>query len=185
MEDADAAGARYTRGAIALHWAIAGLILLNIAAAWIAEDLPRAEHDQIMGNHMAIGLTILVLSVLRILWRIVHPAPPFVATLRAWEAALARVVHTLFYVLIVAIPLTGWAMVSSASGGGPIGFFGLFALPGLPFSRDRDRAELIGEVHETLAILAILLLVVHVAAALKHQFVDRDATLARMIPWLR
>jgi cytochrome b561 len=185
MENADPAGARYTRGAIAFHWTIAGLILLNFALASAADDAPRAEHDRIMANHMAIGLAILALSILSILWRIAHPAPPYVATLKAWEAWLARVVHSLFYFLIVAIPLTGWAMVSAATGGRPISFFGLFALPGLPFSRDRARAGAFHDAHESLAALAFFLLALHVAAVLKHQFIDRDATLGRMIPWLR
>lgn len=185
MATAYPAGKRYTRGAIAFHWTIALLILLNFAAAWSADDLPRAEQQQVMNNHKAIGLLILALSVLRIVWRITHPAPPVAETLRAWEAALARVVHSLFYLLIVAIPLTGWAMVSAGAGGKPVGFFGLFDVPGLPFEANRERAGVFGEVHEMFATLTLFLLALHVAAALKHHFVDRDATLARMIPWLR
>jgi cytochrome b561 len=185
MDNANPAGARYTRGAIAFHWTIAALILLNFTAAWIAHSVPKPEHQQIMNNHKAIGLTILALSVLRIVWRVTHPAPPFVETLRTWEAAAAKVVHSLFYFLIVAIPLTGWSMVSFASGGKPVSFFGLFAIPGLPFAADRERAGVFHEVHERFALLALALLVLHVAAALKHHFVDRDATLGRMIPWLQ
>jgi cytochrome b561 len=185
MNDANPAGAQYTRGAIAFHWTIAVLILLNFAAAWVAHDMPKAEHQQIMNNHKAIGLLILLLSVLRIVWRITHRAPPFVETLKAWEVALAKVVHALFYFLIVAIPFTGLAMVSAGSGGEPVSFFGLFDIPGLPFAADRTRAGIFHEVHELFATLALALLALHVGAALKHQFIDRDGTLGRMIPWLR
>lgn len=185
MNGADPAAGRYTRGAIAFHWIIAGLILLNFALAWAADDAPDAERGALLGNHKAIGLAILAFSVLRILWRVTHRAPPFSETLRAWEAAVAKVVHSLFYFLIIAIPFSGWAMSSAASGGKPVGFFGLFDLPGLPFSQDRERAGVFADVHETLATLALVLLFLHVAGALKHQFLDRDGTLARMIPWLR
>lgn len=185
MATADPAGGRYTRGAIAFHWIIAALILLNFGLVWIADGVPKAEKGLIIANHKAIGLTILTLSVLRILWRIAHPAPPFSTTLKVWEAALARVVHSLFYFLIVAIPLSGWAMSSAASGGKAVGFFGLFDIPGLPFSQNKVQAGIFHEVHEMLALLTLCLLFLHVAGALKHQFFDRDGTLGRMIPWLR
>jgi len=185
MQNATPVGARYSRGAIAFHWTIAVLILLNFAAAWIADDAPKLEHDQIIANHKAIGLLILTLSVLRIIWRVTHPAPPFVETLKTWEAAAARVVHSLFYFLIIAIPFTGWAMVSAGSGGMPVSFFGLFDIPGLPFSADREKAGVFHEVHELFATLALVLVALHVAGALKHHIIDRDVTLGRMIPWLR
>jgi len=185
MENAPSVAARYSRGAIAFHWTIAVLILVNFAAAWVADDLPKAEAGQVMANHKAIGLLVLVLSVLRILWRVTHPAPPLADTLKAWEAALAKVVHSLFYFLIIAIPFSGWAMSSAFSGGKPVSFFGLFDIPGLPFSADRATGGVFHEVHELFATLALLLLALHVAGALKHQFVDRDGTLGRMIPWLR
>lgn len=185
MNKASSTPTRYSRGAIAFHWTIAGLILLNFAAAWVAEELPKAEAGQVMDNHKAIGLSILALSVLRIIWRLTHPAPPFVQTLKAWEAATAKVVHGLFYVLIIAIPFSGWAMTSAFSGGAPVGFFGLFDIPGLPFAADKATAGVFHEVHELFATLALLLLALHVAGALKHQFIDRDGTLGRMVPWLR
>lgn len=185
MQNAHPARARYSRGAIAFHWTIAVLILLNIAAAWVADDAPKEQAAQIMGNHKAIGLLVLALSLMRIVWRLTHRPPPLVETLKTWEAALAKVVHSLFYVLIVAIPLSGWAMSSAFSGGKPVGFFGLFDIPGLPFAADRRTAGVFHEVHELFATLTLFLVALHVAGALKHQFVDRDGTLGRMIPWLR
>ena len=106
METAGIAGARYGWGAIALHWLIAVLIGLNFAAAWAAEDQPQAIKMQIMGNHKAFGLVILVLSLARIVWRLAHRPPPLADSLKAWEAAIAKVVHSLFYFLMIAIPLS-------------------------------------------------------------------------------
>lgn len=177
--------ARYSAGAIAFHWIIALLILLNYVAVWVASTMPKPEKMQVMANHKAIGLTILTLSVLRILWRLTHRAPPFAAGVKRWEAALARTVHTLFYVLIIAIPLTGWAMVSSFGAGKPVSWFGLVDVPALPVSSDRATSGAFNEAHELLAIAVLLLLMLHVAGALKHQFFDRDGTLGRMVPFLR
>lgn len=185
MEQDRRVGQTYTRGAIAFHWVIAALIVLNFVLVWSAEGAPRPEQQQIMANHKAVGLTVLILSVLRILWRIVHPPVPLAESLKPWEAALAKVVHASFYFLIVAIPFTGWAMVSAGSGGMPVSYFGLFDIPGLPFTADRQKSGVFHEVHELLAILALALLALHVAGALKHDFLDRDGNLGRMIPWLR
>jgi cytochrome b561 len=184
MNDAGIAGARYGKVAMAFHWVIAVLIVLNFLSAWAAQDQPRAVATQIMGNHKAFGLTILALSVLRIAWRFVHRPPPLSEQLKAWEAAVAKVTHTLFYFLMIAIPLAGWAMVSSAGGGKPVSVFGRFDVPALPFAHDKATADTFHDVHETLAALMLLLLALHVGAALKHQFVDRDTTLARMVPFL-
>ena len=177
--------ARYTRGAIAFHWIIAILIILNFVGAWIAEDMPKAEAAQVMAMHKASGLTILALSVLRIVWRLMNRAPPLVDTLKAWEAALAKVTHALFYFLMIGIPLTGWAMSSAGMKGAPIGWFGLFDIPALPVAHDRATAGVFHESHEVLATLMLVLLGLHVAAALKHQFLDRDGTMSRMLPFLK
>ena len=182
MENANSAEARYTRVAIAFHWIIAALIVLNFALIWSADDASEAVEQQIKGYHFAVGLLILMLTVLRIIWRLMNPAPPYVDTLQAWEVALAKVVNALFYFLMIAIPLTGWAMVSAASGGHSIGFFGLFEFPGLPFSKDRGTAGVFHEVHEVFAIGMLVLFALHVAAALKHRVIDRDGTMQRMLP---
>lgn len=175
--------ARYSRGAIVLHWAIAALIVLNFAAAWVSEDLPKAQAAQVMSNHKAIGLLILALTVLRMLWRLAHRPPPLAETLKAWEVALAKVVHGLFYVLMLAIPLAGWAMTSAYSGGKAVGFFGLFDIPGLPFQADKGLAGVFHEVHELGATLMLALIGLHLAGVAKHALVDRDGTARRMVPW--
>ena len=179
------AATRYTTGAIAFHWIIATLIALNFVAVWVAHTMAKPERAQIMANHKAIGLTVLALSVLRIVWRLMHPAPPFAAGVKPWEAMLARTVQGLFYFLMIGIPLTGWMMVSAFGGGEPVSWFGLFNIPGLPFAQDRATGGTLHAIHENLGLLLLALLALHVAGALKHQWFECDGTLGRMIPWLR
>ena len=185
MDNVDTSAARYSRGAIVLHWLIAVLIVLNIAAAWVSEGMSKADRATVMGNHKAIGITVLLLTVLLILWRLMHRRPPLLESLKAWEAALSRVVHVGFYFLMLAIPLTGWAMTSAFSKGAGVSLFGLVIVPALPVGFDKPTAGLFAELHTVLAFLMIALIVLHVAGALKHQFLDRDGTLRRMVPWLR
>lgn len=173
----------YTRVAIALHWVIALLIALNFVAVWTAEGMAKPEKMQIMANRKAFGITILILSVMRILWRIAHRPPPLSARLAPWEAALARAVHSLFYFLMIGMPLTGWAMVST--GGKPVSVFRLFEMPALPVGSDKATGSAFHEVHEILGTALLILIGLHVLGALKHQFMDRDGTLGRMIPLLR
>ncbi|MBS0256039.1 MAG: cytochrome b [Proteobacteria bacterium] len=177
------AAQRYSFGAIILHWLIALLIALNYAAAWVAEDMPKPQAAQVMGNHKAIGLIVLALTVARIGWRLAHTPPPLSESLKAWEVALAKVVHALFYLLMLAVPLTGWAMHSAHSGGKAVGIFGLFAVPGLPLAESKPLAETFEAMHGTLTTLMLVLAVLHVAGALKHQFLDRDRSLQRILPW--
>lgn len=167
------AARRYSLGAIILHWAIALLIVGNVIGAFVAEDLPKAEAQMIMNLHKATGLLVLALTVLRIVWRLTHKPPPYPREMKGWEVTLAKGVHTLLYVLMVAIPLTGWLFVSAASGGKPIDFYGLFGWPGVPLAQSRDTAGFVKEFHEIFAFALIGLWVLHVAGALKHMFADR------------
>lgn len=185
MDPTATSAARYSRGAMAFHWIIAILIMTNFGLAWAGEDLHGPEKYQYLGNHKAIGIVVLLLSVGRIVWRLTHAAPPMVETLKAWEAALARVVHVLFYFLIVAVPVAGWALSSSFMKGGPVSVFGLFNFPGLPVAGDKPTQAMFHELHETFATLMLVLLGLHILAALKHQFFDRDDTLRRMLPFLK
>lgn len=175
--------ARYSTGAALFHWIIALLIVVNYGTGFVAEDLPRELARQVMGNHKAIGITILFLTVARILWRVTHRPPALLTSLHPWEAFLARVTHALFYILMIAVPLAGWLMHSVYTGGAPVNAFGLFDYPGLPLAQDKGGAELAGEVHEVLAIAMLALTGLHVLGALKHQWLDRDGSLLRMMPW--
>ncbi len=183
MDTEARAPGRYSLVAIALHWVIALLIGLNFAAAWAAEEAHGADKMQIMANHKAIGITVLVLTVLRVAWRLFHRPPPLLESLKPWEAAAAKVVHRLFYVSMLALPLAGWAMHLAGTGGMPVGYFGLFDIPGLPVTKSKELGEIFGDMHETFATLMLALATVHIAASLKHIVVDRDGTMRRMLPW--
>ena len=175
--------ARYSTGAMFFHWAIAALVALNFALAWAAEGLPPADRGALMGNHFAVGLTVLALTLLRIVWKMIAPASPLVESLKTWEAALAKVTHGLLVLITLALPLAGWIMVSAHSGGQPISYFGLFDLPGLPLAKSKPTSELFSELHEVFAFLTLALFALHVAGAVKHMVIDRDGTMRRIVPW--
>lgn len=182
MDPISPAAIRYSRGAIILHWTIALLIIGNVAGAFLSEGMAKPDRAQIMALHKAFGITILLLSLVRIGWRLMHPPPPLVETLSTWEAALAKVTHWLFYILMLALPVSGWAFVSAAGAGKPVNMFGLFDLPALPVGYDKLTAGMFQTIHGALGFVMIGLFVLHVAGALKHQWLDRDGTLRRMLP---
>ena len=182
---------RYGTVAMSLHWLIAAAVLFNIGLGFYMNDLQSADPDRFwfVQLHKSTGLSILVLSIARVLWRIVNPMPALPEHMPPWERLAARGVHYIFYVLIIAIPLAGWAMVSSSPLGLPTMWYGLFEWPHIPFLSELPREEkqqIIGtfrDTHNMLAYLALALIVLHVAAALKHHFWDRDTVLTRMLPW--
>ena len=175
-----AAMTRYSKGAIAFHWIIAGLVLSNYVLVKLAEGADKAVKGDYMGPHKAIGITVLTLTVLRIIWRLTHQRPEVAAGIKAWEAKLAKAAHALFYILLIAIPLTGWMMSSAASGGGPVSWFGVFDIPGLPFEKSRDAVGTLHEVHEIMGKAMFVLIILHVLGALKHQFMDKVPVLSKM-----
>lgn len=177
--------ARYSRGAIVLHWLIALLIIGNFIGAWVSEDLPRDQHMVMMGYHKATGVVILLLTLVRIGWRLVNKPPALLDGLKAWEVALAKVTHGLFYLLMLAVPLAGLGLHSAFGKGQPVSLFGLVDFPALPVGSDKPTIGLFHELHEVTATAMLVLLGIHVLAALKHQFLDRDGTLARMSPFGR
>ncbi len=176
---------RYSLGAIVLHWLIALSIIANWIIAQVAEDAPKASHDALMGTHFALGVTVLVLSVLRIIWRITHKPPPPNPDHASWERILASVVHKLFYFLIIALPLTGYLMLQFYAGGMAVDMFGIALFPGLPVGQDKGANEVFHELHEIFATAMLVLFLLHVAGAWKHQLLDRDGTIFRMLPFGR
>lgn len=171
---------RYSWGAIVLHWAIAIAVFVTWRIAESAEHVSEAQEQAIMANHMALGVVILVLTVLRLIWRLVHTQPPFPQDLARWEAILARTVHFTFYVLLLGLPLMGW--IGTSLQGSAIDVFGAFTIPGLPLGSNRGLGHEILEVHGTLGEIMLYLIVLHVLGALKHQFIDRNGELYRMLP---
>lgn len=173
---------RYSRGAMWFHWVIAALVAANLFLGFYHESFGKAATAWMMFFHKAIGITVLGLSLARLLWRLGHRPPPFDAVLRPWEAMLARITHWLFYLLMIAIPLTGW-MLSSTSGRGT-DYFGLFQIAPLPVSRGDEAHDLFEELHEILAKAMLALIVLHVAGALKHHLQGHRHLIGRMGPWL-
>lgn len=139
-----------------------------------------------MGVHISVGLTILLLVLVRIVWRLTHPTPPLPEGMATWERVLARITHVLFYVLLLALPLTGWALVSSRPG--PISFWGIPwpHLPGVAsLLPDKAAHKSLQHLHVyTLILVVVVNLGLHVAGALKHQF-DGHPVLWRMIPGMK
>jgi cytochrome b561 len=171
---------RYSGIAIGLHWLLALLITAAFAVGLYMHDLPFSPTRLKLFNwHKWAGVSILALSALRLLWRLwKRPPPPL--PMPAWQAVAAHGTHGLLYALFLAVPLMGWAYSSAA--GFPVVVFGLLPLPDFVHP-DRALAEVLKEGHGLLAWALCAVVVVHVLAALKHHFVDRDATLRRMRPF--
>ncbi len=163
-------GALYSRGAILFHWVIAALVLVNLWIGIVGGS---------MSAHKAIGITVLALTIGRIGWRLGHAPPPLPPGTPSWERMAAKVSHVLFYVLLLLVPLTGWAMASGAKRY-PLDWFGLFPIPYLPISP--SAAHLGHELHEVVGFGMAGLVALHIAAALRHHFLLRDGVLLRMLP---
>lgn len=191
---------RYTAVAIVLHWMIATAIIANFLLGWwmheaIENDSTRSLAVIVFQVHKSLGLSILVLSLLRLLWRFINPTPALPATMPRWEKLAAKATHWAFYGLMIGIPLTGWLYVSTqwrheTALNIPTLWFGLFEVPHLlalneaALSTRQQLAGLFAEAHEAMAFAIAVLLVLHIAAALKHHFVQRDEVLSHMVPAL-
>jgi cytochrome b561 len=182
---------RYGAVAMTLHWLIALALLLNIALGlYVAEIMADGDplHGPLLQLHKSLGLTVLVLSVARVAWRVVNPAPPLPQGMSPTFKRLAHVSHFLLYGLIVAIPLTGWAMVSASRAGLPTNYFGLLHWPNLPFFANLPRPEKmslhhnLNTSHLVLALTALVLVPIHIAGAFYHRG-RMDDVLSRMVPW--
>jgi cytochrome b561 len=169
-------------GAVAqlLHWLIVALIIVQFSLALSADSLPRGSHKVgVLANHKSFGITILALAIIRLAWRWLNPTPPLPTTLKPYERVLARLTHALLYAILFAQPLTGWLM--SSARGFPVSWFGFFTLPDL-VPKNQTLYQALVTTHGVLAVVLLLVVALHVAAALKHHFVLRDNTLRRMLP---
>lgn len=191
--------AKYTKTAIILHWLVA--LLIFVMLAWglymseIPRDLPKVESIDLFdlgiytiqlseavtprtfyfNLHKSLGVTVLLLVLFRLYWRLTHPAPAFPASMKPWEKTAANLAHKGLYLLMLAMPATGMLMSLYSKYG--LLWFGIPVYEGLdnPALRDIFKA-----VHGALAVILIALIVVHVLAALKHKFIDKDDIMARM-----
>lgn len=189
VHDQPMEGQRYGAVARALHWLIALLIVTQIALGWTMGAVAKPTGRMLESWHISFGVLVLLLTLARIAWRLTHRPPPMPAGLSGWETGLAHAAHAGFYLLLLAIPLTGWFMEST--GTRPIHVFGL-TWPHFPGAaavlagRDpRAVKEALEQAHGTpLVWTLIALIVLHVAGALKHQF-DGHPVLWRMAPGLQ
>ena len=192
---------RYTKTAIFLHWLIAIGIFGMFALGWYMADLPKEAPKQLTYDlfdwgvytwqlseeasprtfyfnlHKSIGVTILALIAIRILWRITHTPPALMTSYKVWERKLAAATHHLFYLLMIALPLSGVIMALNSKYG--IKWFGVPFLSGVD---NKPTREIWVEAHEIIGIIMLLMIAIHLLGALKHKFIDKDETLNRMLP---
>lgn len=180
---------RYRTPAIVLHWLIAAAILFQMQLPWRFHDLKTPEAFALIQLHKSVGITILVLSLARLGWRLANPPPPEPQTLAPWERILSSAVHVGLYGLMIGMPITGWLLVSTSKTGIPTLLYGLAPWPHIPgFARlpEAGREVWNGFAHESHELLGwgfYILIGLHVAGALKHQLFSRDEpVLARMAP---
>jgi cytochrome b561 len=171
---------RYGYVAQTLHWAIVALIIAQLTLAKIADGLPLGlQKLAVLARHKSVGITILGLAVVRLAWRLFNRPPPL-PPMPGWQAIAARWNHWALYALLFAMPVTGWLMSSASNY--PVSWFGLAQLPDF-VAPDPMLKERLETIHGALARVLIALAILHLAAALKHQFVDKNGLLFRMLPW--
>ncbi|KAF0164141.1 MAG: cytochrome b561 [Rhodocyclaceae bacterium] len=174
--------ARFTGVAIGLHWLIAVAIVGSFSVGLYMVDLPLSPQKlKLYSWHKWAGVTIFLFVMLRLVWRLSHRPPEMPAGMPAWQRKAAEATHVMLYLLMLAVPLSGWLM-SSAKGFQTV-WFGVLPLPDL-LDKNKELGDLLQEVHELLNFGMAALVIAHLGAALKHHFIDRDDVLARMLPFL-
>lgn len=170
----------YTAPARLLHWLTALLIFAAFPLGLYMADLKLSPLKlQLISYHKWLGMIVLLLTAFRLGWRIAHQPPALPETLAAWQRRASAAVHHALYLLLFAIPLSGWLM-SSAKGFQTV-LFGILPIPDL-INKNKELGDILEQAHEILNYLFLALLVLHIAAALKHRFVDHDGILERMLP---
>lgn len=172
---------RYSTTAIVLHWLVALLVFAAFPLGLYMADLPLSPNRlKLFSYHKWIGVSVFLLVAIRLAWRANHRAPAPLAGMPRWQTIAAVATHHSLYLLMVAVPLSGWLM-SSAFGFQTV-WFGILPLPDL-VQKDKALGELLRSVHGSLNWLMLALVVLHIAAALKHHFIDRDGLMQRMNPF--
>lgn len=174
------ASSRYGAVAKLLHWLIFVLLAAQFVIAFTMPDIGRdTQPVGLVAWHLSVGTVILLAVLLRLLWRLTHPAPPPLGSMPQWQRSLYPLVHGLLYFILVIDPVLGWGNASSR--GYPVRLFGAIPMPAL-FEKGSRLGHELGDVHSTLSYVLLFLVGVHVAAALYHQFILKDGTLRRMLP---
>ena len=170
---------RYDAASRAFHWLTFLAVSTAFGIAWRMDSLPFSPLRLKLFNwHKWAGVTVLLLTVLRIGWRFYKPAPAPVA-MPAWQRIGAKAVHGLLYLALLAQPITGWAHSNAA--GFPVVWFGVLPLPNIA-PKDKAISQAFENAHAVIGTLILVLLGLHILGALKHHFIDRDDTLRRMLP---
>lgn len=177
----------YTKTAILLHWLIALMIIGQLIGGKVMMWMdPKPLKFEIFQLHKSFGFIILALSLLRLIWRLLHKAPALPDGMKPIERIGAHLSHIGFYVLMIGIPLSGWIMVSASTTRITTKIFKMVKVPDFPgVTRSEYMEGLTENVHEKLSIIMILLIGLHIGAALKHHFINKDDVLTRMVPRLR
>jgi cytochrome b561 len=174
---------RYTAVAQGFHWIIAALIVVQFTLGWTAGFLPiGARKLARLDWHKSFGMTILTLAVLRLLWRLFNRPPELPPGMTKFERHAARTTHVLFYVLLFVMPLTGWMMSSAKNYS--VSWFHQFTWPNL-IGPNEEAFNLLKATHDTLSWLLFAVAILHILAALKHHFWNKDDVLKRMLPFTK
>ena len=164
-----------------LHWVVAGLIVVQFVLANLAEGAEDSGANlrqlALLANHKSVGMTILMLATVRLLWRIGHPPPPLPATMPRWQLRASQASHWLLYGLLFLLPISGWLMSSASAYS--VSWFNLFQFPDL-LGANPYLKEVFADIHEALALSLVAVAALHITAALKHHFIDRDTVLLRI-----
>jgi cytochrome b561 len=179
---------KYTKVAVVLHWLISPLIITNVALGIMHDHVPDDQVRFVIDTHKSIGITVLGLAIMRILWRVSHKPPALPTTYQVWERKLSHAVHWLLYILMFALPITGWIHDSAwkAAPTHPMTLFGIVPWPRIPMVMNLDPVakeqihDAFGMVHGNLGLILIVVFFLHIAGALKHQFIDKEKELQRM-----
>lgn len=179
---------RYTPVGVAFHWIMAGVVIFQLVTGWMMQRYPvGADKIEAYRLHSEIGLSLLLLGLLRLLWRMAVPGPINAADQMGWRTTVAQALHALFYALFVVLPISGWIMWSAIEPAMPLRMAGLVEVPPMPFAeltpewryRLMDWAE---DIHAAGVVALTLAVPVHAVAAIKHHFWDRDDVLEGMLP---
>lgn len=170
----------YSKGSKLFHWLVAIIVIGMLAASFFLDDLPKAYQGSSWLVHKSLGLTVLFLMIVRFVWIKYCGKPALPAAVPAWEKVLSCIVQYSFYVFLIAMPLCGWIM-SMADNRIP-SYFGLFNLPLPGIKPNEALGSLMFQAHKAIAFILIALIVLHVAGAIKHHFIEKDDVLRRMLP---
>lgn len=171
---------KYTRTAMAFHWLIAVAVLFMIGLGFWMGDIPRGTPERTFwfNLHKSIGLTIAILALIRLWWRVKHPPPPLPASVPGWQVQASRISHALLYLCLIMMPLSGFTASQFTKYG--VTYFGLFKIPPLGWE-NKDLYDLFQGIHGVTATVLCVVVVVHILAALKH-LIARDGVFRRMLP---